>query len=141
MLTSVVNVSWPFQPVVVGIRDWLYNRLRLIEDELHRDDVLFYLEETDEYLKQGHPYGSCYYVLEALARFRAIDGPDRIEVVGQELCAEFQRVYPTAPTGFERTGRMSQRSGDEAGHFWVEPLRGHFLRHHLHLLRRDQPDL
>jgi hypothetical protein len=125
MLTALVNVGWPFQSGVVEVRDWLQARLLMIEDELHRDDVLFYLEETTDYLRQGHPYGSCFYVLEGLARFREVDGPDRLEVVGRELCGVFRRTYPAAPPGFERTGRMRQKPGQTLPS-WVEPLRGHF---------------
>jgi hypothetical protein len=141
MLTAVVNVGWDFQPAVVEVRDWLAANLHRIDDDLHRDDILFYIEETDAYLKKDHPYGSCYYVLEGLARFRQISGPDRIEVVGQELCVLFQRIYPTAPSGFERTGRMRQKPGGEQAAAWVEPLREFFHPQHRVHLRGDHPDL
>jgi hypothetical protein len=140
MLTAVVNAGWKFLPVVEEIRDWLLAHLYKIDDDRHRDDVRFYLEETDEYLKKAHPYGSCYYVLEALARYRGIGGPDRIEIAGQDLCVLFQKIYPIAPPGFARTGRMRQKPGGEQSSSWVEPLREFFHPQHRVHLRGDQAD-
>jgi len=138
MLTAVVNVEWDFMPAAREIRDWLVEHLHLLEGPLHRDNVLYYLEEAEPYFGASHPYGACYYALEALAQYRGINGPDRVEIVGQELCAIFQKVYPVAPPGFERTGRMRQKPGGEQP-LWVEPLRDFITRHRI-FLGRDQID-
>ena len=140
MLTALVNVEWEFLSAIEEICDWLVRHLHTIDDELHRDDVLFYLEETGEYLKKAHPYGSCYYALEALARYRGIGGPDRVEIAGQDLCVLFQKLYPIAPSGFERTGRMRQKPGGEQASAWVEPLREFLHPQHRVYLRGDQAD-
>jgi hypothetical protein len=133
MLTAVVNVSWSYRPVVEALRDRVQVAHLAIEDELHRDDVLFFLEETDFFLKKDHPYGSCYYLLEAVARYHDVSGPDRVEVVSHVLCHAFRQVYPEAPAGFERTGRMRQRPGGKQ--LWVEPLRDFITGHRVHLHR------
>lgn len=127
MLTAVVNLGWDITIVLLPMRDSLRARLQRIECPRHRDDVAFYLEEMDDYVNEAggpHPYGMCYQLLEALACFHEITGPDRIEAVGVLLCAQFRAVYPVAPAGFERIGRMRQGREDEGPGGRVERSRG-----------------
>jgi hypothetical protein len=124
MLTALVNADWDYLIVLRAIRDDLRTQLPSIADPIRRDDVLYYLEQAEDFFTKSHPYGAGYYVLEALARFKDVSGVDRIEVVGRDLCAAFLKHYPTSPPGFSRTGRMRQKPGIDVDSGGVEPFRG-----------------
>jgi len=115
MLTAAVNASWDLRPVIEPLCISLREHLPVIADARRQDDIAFYLEEVADHLADEHPYGSCHNLLEALALFHEIVGPDRIEITGLILCRQFRLVYPNAPDGFERVGRMRQPPVDLLG--------------------------
>lgn len=123
MLTAIVNVGWDLGAVIEPIRQTLFEQLETVVDLRRRDDIAYYLEEVVDYLAAEHPYGMCHSLLEALAVYHEITGPDRIEITGFLLCGQFRRVYPNAPDGFERVGRMRQPPLDLLGLLGrVEPV-------------------
>jgi hypothetical protein len=113
-LVGVVNVSWSIDELLVNFRSEVVDAGR----RLTGDRALTfagYLNCADRHIEDRHPYGSCFYLLEALAVIGDDSGPDRLVIPGRALVSAFKRHFPAAPPGFERTGQLSVTAGDDSG--------------------------
>lgn len=114
LLVGVVNAGWSL--------DELFADFGLVVvtsgAALSEDRALTfqgYMDAAYRNIEVRHPYGSCYYLLEALAVVMETEGPDRLVLPGRELCAAFKRVFDVAPPGFERTGQLTNQPAGEQG--------------------------
>lgn len=113
----MMNSSWDID---VAVEPFLRSTRRLVE--AHSDpDVQTAarkpLRAAWMLLKAKRYYECCTAALECRVRIFGIEGPGRIEVVGQALCRAIRGAYPASPPGFERVGRMRQTDRPKLGGF------------------------
>ena len=82
-----------------------------MEDDVAKRAARKLLRDAWESLRHSGHWNACVAALSARAPAMGLEGPERDEWAGRDLCLWIRAACPTAPNGFEKIGRRATGDG------------------------------